>query len=79
MTMNGLMNRKHVKITINLPKGCDDVIGTAVKDGEDVVGKVIEYDKETGKATMKLKAATWKKIAGNTGLTKNLYSEQKEN
>jgi hypothetical protein len=71
MTMNGLMNRKYVRITTNLPKGCDDVIGTPVSnnEGTEIVGKVVEYNKETGEATIKIKAAIWKQIAnGNKGL-----------
>jgi hypothetical protein len=78
MTLNGLTNKKYVKITTNLPRGCDNVIGTEVKDtDESIVGKVIEYDKETGKATIKIKSVIWKRIAGNTGLPKNTYHEQK--
>jgi hypothetical protein len=76
MTLNGLMNRKYVKITTNLPKGCDDVIGTEVKDTDDsIVGKVIEYDKETGKATLKIKFRTWKR---KMDLVKQLNNEQKD-
>jgi hypothetical protein len=82
MIMNGLMNRKYVKITTNLPKDCDNVIGTPVKGyNDEIVGKVVEYDKETGKATIKIKAAIWKQIScGDTGLLKRLNNvERKDN
>ncbi len=50
----------------------NDIIGTDVKMGDKVVGKVIEYDKETGKAVIKITETEteWKLIAGETiGLT----------
>jgi hypothetical protein len=77
--MNNLF-KKYVKITVNLPEGIDKpVVGTLVKNNDETVGEVIAYDKETGKATIRLKSAEWKKIAGNTGLPKNMYinNEQK--
>ena len=73
--MNNLL-KKYVKITTNLPKGIDEpVVGTEVKnnEGTETVGKVIAYDKETGKATIRLKSVIWKEIAGdNKGLLKQL-------
>lgn len=69
----GQMNKKYVKIMTTLPKVVDDVIGTPVKDGENIVGKVIAYDKETGKATIRVKSEVWKKIAGDDkGLLKRI-------
>ena len=74
--------KKYVRITTNLPKGIEQsVIGTPVTEGEDhiTVGKIIAYDKETGKTIIRLKSAVWKKIAGKTGLSKDMYNEQKDN
>ena len=78
--MNNIL-KKYVRITILLPKGVDEeqVVGTPVKEGTEIVGKVIEYNKETGKATIRIKSAVWKKIAGKTGLLKDMYNEQKDN
>jgi hypothetical protein len=72
---------KYVKITVNLAKGIDEpVIGTEVLGiDKKVVGKVIAYEKETGKATIRLKSEVWKYIAGETGISKNMYHEQKDN
>ncbi len=73
--------KKFVKITTNLPKGIEDqVVGTEIRDGDDIVGKVIAYEKETGKATMKIKAVAWKKVAGgDIGLIKDMYHEEPKN
>lgn len=77
--MNNIL-KKFVRITTNLPKGIDEpMIGTLVNEGDVAVGKVIAYDKETGKATIRIKSAIWKKIAGKTGLSKDMYNEQKDN
>ena len=77
--MNNIL-KKYVRITTNLPKGIDEpVVGTLVSEGDITVGKVIAYDKETGKATIRIKSAVWKKIAGKTGLSKDMYCEQKDN
>jgi len=61
------MNKKYVEIKTNLPIGMveDPVIGTEVKHGDDVIGSVIAYNKETGEATLKIKATIWKQIAGD--------------
>jgi uncharacterized protein YccT (UPF0319 family) len=72
------MNKKYVEITTNLPKGMveDPVIGTEVKHGDDVIGSVTAYNKETGEATLKIKAAVWKKIASeNNGQLKEVSNE----
>lgn len=58
------MSKKHVEITTTLPKDCEGVIGIPVKSGENVVGEVVEYDKESGKATIKIDYTAWEKIAG---------------
>lgn len=56
-------------MTVNLGKNLSNVIGVEVKLDDDVVGKVIEYNEETGNATIKINeehsSPVWKKIAGD--------------
>jgi len=59
------MNKKYVEVSTTLPKNLDNVIGDDVKHGDDVIGSVIAYNKETGEATLKIKATIWKQIAGD--------------
>lgn len=61
-----------MKITMQLEKGLENVIGKPVvigKDSTNVFGEVIEYNPETGEATIemneeKLKTIEWIPIAG---------------
>ena len=52
-------------MTVNLGKNLSNVIGVEVKLDDDVVGKVIEYNEETGNATIKINeehsSPVWKK------------------
>ena len=73
------MNKKYVEVSTTLPKNLDNVIGDDVKHGDDVIGSVIAYNKETGEATLKIKATIWKQIAGDDkGLLKRLNNVGKD-
>ena len=41
-----------MKLHVRLPKGLEKVIDTTVRYNDNVVGKVISYDTETGDATI---------------------------
>lgn len=78
MIIIGAMNKKYVEVGTKLPKNLDNVIGDEVKHGDNVIGEVTAYDKETGEATLKIKAAIWKKIASeDKGLLKEISNEEK--
>lgn len=73
------MNKKYVEVSTTLPKNLDNVIGDDVKHGDDVIGNVTAYNKETGEATLKIKSSVWKKISSeDNGLLKEVSSERKD-
>jgi hypothetical protein len=65
---------KPIKVTVKLTPGYDNAIGTPVyKFDEGIkqkIGKIVEYDKQSGNAVVEISEQIWKKIAGNNiGIT----------
>jgi hypothetical protein len=55
-------------ITLKLRSGLNDVIGLPVKKGtqaDEIIGTVVEYDKDSGDTVIEVDEKTWKMINEN--------------
>ena len=55
---------KKIKINVRLENGHDDIIGKPVfsKINKNIIGEIIEYDKETGNAILDIDEQMWNEI-----------------